>query len=179
MNFKIEQMNPNKLQQVFANRKYLLPLAVVGALVVAGAGTLSILAYQHQMSLPVYLQSFSTPQISVQELASGKIKSVLLIDVRSPEEYQEDHIGNSQLVPLTDMESGFGMAQVKTIVQSYEKTHHDKPTIILYCTSGMRSIKANHQLSNNGYQALTLTGGITAWRKEFTRSQDLQVLAVK
>jgi len=120
-----------------------------------------------------------TPQISVQELASGKIKSVLLIDVRSPEDYQEDHIGNSQLVPLTDMESGFGMAQVKTIVQSYERTHHDKPTIILYCTSGMCSVKANQQLSHSGYQALILTGGITAWRQQFRLSQDLQVLAIK
>jgi rhodanese-related sulfurtransferase len=179
MNSNIDQIKTHKFQQVFANRRYLLPLAVVGALLVAGAGTMSILAYQHQMSLPVYLQSFSTPQISVQELASGKFKSVLLIDVRSPEEYQEDHIGNSQLVPLTDIESGLGIPQVKTILQRYERTHLDKPTIILYCTSGMRSIKANQQLSHYGYQALTLTGGITTWRKQFTRSQDLQVLATK
>ncbi len=179
MNSKIDQIKTYKFQQVFANRRYLLPLAVVASLLVAGTGTLSILAYQHQMSLPVYLQSFSTPQISVQALASGKVKSVLLIDVRSPEEYQEDHIGNSQLVPLTDMESGFGIAQVKTILQRHERTHGDKPTIILYCTSGMRSIKATQQLSHNGYPALTLTGGITEWRKQFTRSQDLQVLAAK
>lgn len=179
MDSNIDSIQTNKFQQVIANRRFLAPLAVVGALLVASAGTMSIIAYQHQMSLPVYLQSFSTPQISVQELASGKLKSVLLIDVRSPEEYQEDHIGNSQLVPLTDLESGSGISQVKTILQSYERTHRDKPTIILYCTSGMRSIKANRQLSNSGYQALTLTGGITAWRKQISRSQDLQVLVAQ
>ncbi len=179
MNSNIDQIKTNKFRQVFANRRYLLPLAVVGALLVAGAGTLSILAYQHQMSLPVYLQSFSTPQISVQELASGKLKSVLLIDVRSPEEYQEDRIGNSVLVPLSEIENAMGIQQVRAIVKNYEKSHQTKPTIILYCTSGMRSIKANKELSNNGYQALTLTGGITAWRKQVSRSQDLQVLPAK
>lgn len=179
MNFNIDQIKTHKFQQVFVNRRYLLPLAVVGALLLAGAGALSIIAYQHQMSLPIYLQSLSTPQISVQELAGSKLKSVLLIDVRSPEEYQEDHIGNSQLVSLTDIEAGSGISQVKTILQNYEKAHQIKPMVILYCTSGMRSVKANKLLSNSGYQALTLTGGITAWRKQFARSQDLQVLAAK
>ncbi|TYQ31739.1 rhodanese-like domain-containing protein [Pseudanabaena sp. UWO310] len=159
--------------------RYLVPLALMGAVFLAGAGTLSILAYQQHMSLPVYLLSFSTPQISVAELASGNLKSVILIDVRSPEEYQEDRIGNSELVPSVDIESGSGILQLKAILQIYEKTHQEKPTVILYCTSGMRSIKANKQLRDRGYQALTLTGGITAWRKQFGRSQDLSVLATK
>lgn len=179
MNSNIDQIETHKFPQAIAKRRSLLPLALVSALLVTGAGALSIIAYQHHMSLPVYLQSLSTPQISVEELSSGRLKSVLLIDVRSPEEYLEDRIGNSQLVPLTDIEAGSGISQVKTILQSYEKTHHNKPIVVLYCTSGMRSIKANKLLSNSGYQALTLTGGITAWRKQITRSQDLQVLAAK
>ncbi len=169
----------NNFREFISNRKYLIPLALVGALLVAGAGTLSIIAYQHQMSLPVYLQSFNTPQISVESLASGKLKSVVLIDVRSPEEYQEDRIGNSELVPLPEIESELGIQRIKNIVQRYEKLHQAKPTIVLYCTSGMRSIKANKYLSDHGYQSLTLTGGLTAWRKQYMRSQDLQVLSTK
>ncbi|WP_286391543.1 rhodanese-like domain-containing protein [Pseudanabaena mucicola] len=64
-------------------------------------------------------------------------------------------------------------------MERYQEQAKTKPTIVLYCTSGMRSIKANKYLSGRGYQVLTLTGGITAWRKQFTRSQDLQVLSEK
>ncbi|MBD2175334.1 rhodanese-like domain-containing protein [Pseudanabaena sp. FACHB-1998] len=175
----------NSLIRRFAQRKYWLPLAIAGALVFATAGTLTIMAYQQQMSLPVYLQSFSTPQITVAELTSGKFKPVILIDVRSPDEYQEDHIGNSPLVPFTDIEAGLGLSQLQAIIKNYEKqnlANPTKPTIVLYCTSGQRSIKANKYLatlSDRGYQVLTLTGGITAWRKQVQRSQDLQITFLK
>jgi rhodanese-related sulfurtransferase len=172
-------MQTSNFQKFVSKHKYLIPLALVGSLLVATAGVFSIAAYQHQMSLPVYLQSFTTPQISVKDLASGKFKSVVLIDVRSPEEYAEDHIANSELVPLAEIEGGVGIQRVKNIVESYEKKHQAKPTVVLYCTSGMRSIKANKYLSDRGYQVITLTGGITAWRKQFTRSQDLQALPAK
>jgi rhodanese-related sulfurtransferase len=172
-------MQENNFQEFVSKRRYLIPLALVGSLLVATAGALSIIAYQHQMSLPVYLQSFSTPQISVEELASSKLKSIVLIDVRSQDEYSEDHIANSQLVPLLEIEGELGIQRVKNIVERYEKKHQAKPTVVLYCTSGMRSIKANKLLSDRGYQSFTLTGGITAWRKQFLRSHDLQILSPK
>ena len=166
-------------QEFLSKRRYLIPLALVGSFLFSTVGVLSIIAYQHQMSLPVYLQSFSTPQISVEEVASGKLKSIVLIDVRSQGEYADDHIANSELVPLPEIEGEVGIQRVKNIVERYEKMHKAKPTVVLYCTSGMRSIKASKYLSDHGYQSLTLTGGITAWRKQFARSQDLQVFASK
>ena len=164
----------SKFKEFIFKRRYLI--LVVGAVIIIGVGTLSIIAYQHQMSLPVYLQSLGTPQISVTELANDKLKAVVLIDVRSLEEYQEDHIGNSHLVPLSEIETGDGIAKLQNILRSYEQKHRDKPIVVLYCTSGMRSIKANKLLSDRGYQPLTLTGGITAWREKFKRSQDLNAL---
>jgi rhodanese-related sulfurtransferase len=172
-------MQTSDFQKFVSKRRYLIPLALVGSLLFATAGVLSIVAYQHQMSLPVYLQSFSTPQISVEELAGGKLKSVVLIDVRSQDEYKEDHIANSDLVPLPEIEDAAGIQRVKNIVERYEKTYQTKPTVVLYCTSGMRSIKASKYLSDRGYQSLTLAGGITAWRKQFSRSQDLHILSSK
>ncbi len=169
-------MQPSNFQEFVSKRRYLIPLVLVSLLLVITVGALSLIAYQHQMSLPVYLQNFSTPQISVEELASNKLKSIVLIDVRSQDEYAKDHIANSELVPLPEIESELGIQRVKNIVERYEKKHQAKPTVVLYCTSGMRSIKANKLLSDRSYQVLTLTGGITAWRKQFTRSQDLQVL---
>ena len=179
MDRKAFQLTKSNFKGFISKRKYLIPLAIFGAVLVFGLGTLSLLAYQQQMSLPVYLQSFSTPQISVNALASSKLKSIVLIDVRSPEEYQEDHIRNSELVPLAEIEAELGIQRIKNIVERYQEKTKTKPQIVLYCTSGMRSIKANKYLSDRGYQVLTLTGGITAWRKQFTRSQDLKVLLEK
>ncbi|MBD2318183.1 rhodanese-like domain-containing protein [Phormidium tenue] len=179
MDRKAFQLTKSNFKGFISKRKYLIPLAIFGALLVFGLGTLSLLAYQQQMSLPIYLQSFSTPQISVDALANSKLKSIVLIDVRSPEEYQEDHIGNSVLVSLAEIETELGFQRINKIVKSYEEKQKTKPTIVLYCTSGMRSIKANKYLRDRGYQVVTLTGGITAWRKQFTRSQDLQVLSEK
>jgi rhodanese-related sulfurtransferase len=179
MDRKAFQLTKSNFKGFISKRKYLIPLAIFGAVLVFGLGTLSLLAYQQQMSLPIYLQSFSTPQISVDALANSKLKSLVLIDVRSPEEYQEDHIGNSELVPLAEIETELGLQRINKIVKSYEEKQKTKPTIVLYCTSGMRSIKANKYLRDRGYQVVTLTGGITAWRKQFTRSHDLQVLSEK
>ena len=177
----LQEVNPStsKFKYFISKYRYLFPLAVISTFLVVGGGTLSLLAYQQQMSLPIYLQSFSTPQISVDALASSKLKSIVLIDVRSPEEHQEDHIGNSDLVPLAEIEIELGLQRINKIVKIYEEKQKTRPTIVLYCTSGMRSIKANKYLSDRGYQVVTLTGGITAWRKQFTRSQDLQVLSEK
>lgn len=174
----LQEVNPstNKFRYFISTRRYLFPLAIVSAVLVVGVGTLSLLAYQQQMSLPIYLQSFSTPQISVDALATRKLKPIVLIDVRSPEEYQEDRIGNSDLVPLAEIETEVGLQRIDRIVEGYEAKQKTKPTVVLYCTSGMRSIKANKYLRDRGYQVVTLTGGITAWRKQFTRSQDLQFL---
>jgi len=145
MDLPVEQSSINSFKEFVSKRRYLVPLALVGAVLIAGAGTLSIIAYQHQMSLPVYLQSFSTPQISVEALASSHLKSVVLIDVRSPEEYQEDHIGNSELVPLVEIEGAAGIQQVQNILQRYEKVHQTKPTLILYCTIVLPNVKTeNH-----------------------------------
>jgi rhodanese-related sulfurtransferase len=53
-----------------------------------------------------------------------------------PRPYLEVLIGNSQLVPLSEIEAGEGFAKVQNILQSYEQKHRDKPTVVLYCTSG-------------------------------------------
>ena len=70
MDRKAFQLTKSNFKGFISKRKYLIPLAIFGAVLVFGLGTLSLLAYQQQMSLPIYLQSFSTPQISVDALAA-------------------------------------------------------------------------------------------------------------
>lgn len=101
----------------------------------------------------------------------------LLVDVRSPEEYAEDHIAGSQWVPLTDIQAGFGTKRVQAIAQAATKPGQPQPTIVLYCHSDPRSIRAYQALEQTNLKLAVLTGGIVAWRKRISPSQDGNILS--
>jgi len=81
-------------------------------------------------------------------------KSVLLIDVREPEEFQQGFIEGSALVPLS-------------LFDPKEFISLNKPCIF-YCRSGARSAHACQEVLNLNPQAqvFNLEGGILAWLKE-------------
>lgn len=122
--------------------------------------------------IPSIITGTQAKQVTVAELQQGKIKPILLIDVRDPQEYAEDRIGQSSLIPLTDIEVGFGVKQIRSLVLNTEP----KPTLVLYCSKGSRSIKAYKSLKETGLNMVVLSGGITAWRKAVPASQDKIVL---
>lgn len=74
---------------------------------------------------------------------------VEIIDVRNMDEYNTGHIANAKNVPL----------------EGIDNISYDKNTIIiLYCASGMRSMKAAEKLSEMGYTNLyNLDGGLLNW----------------
>lgn len=79
-----------------------------------------------------------------------KKESVVLIDVRTPQEHYEAHIPGSVLMPLDTLES------VTKLPENGRK--------IIYCRSGKRSLKAMEILEKKGYKNLSdLEGGIIAW----------------
>lgn len=79
-------------------------------------------------------------------------QSVIILDVRTPEEYQEGHIENALLLP------------VDTILKDAEKTLTDKTaTLLVYCRSGNRSKTASEALIKLGYQQVYDFGGINSW----------------
>lgn len=80
-------------------------------------------------------------------------KSIILLDVRTPEEYKEERIPNSINIPLDTLPN---RAQVSL---------KDKDaTIFVYCLSGGRSSSACALLSNMGYTNVFNMGGISSWR---------------
>src|SRR4028118_2033254 len=97
--------------------RYLRPLPVILCLSFAGVSAVTVGAVVNGMDVPTFIASLNTKQVTVAELQQGKLQPVLLIDVRSPEEYAEDHIGQSLLVPLTDIEAKFGVKQIQSIAQ--------------------------------------------------------------
>lgn len=81
---------------------------------------------------------------------------IILVDVRTPEEYQQGHIKGARLM---DFYSAEFHAQLQTLPQ-------DRP-VILYCRSGRRSDEAMKFLASIGYSRVhNLHGGIVAWKKD-------------
>lgn len=73
----------------------------------------------------------------------------LLVDVRSPEEFQDKHVDGAVNVPLEQ-------------VGTHDFGGKDK-AIVLYCRAGHRSEKAAEQLSSQGYTNVHLLGAMSAW----------------
>ncbi|WP_066500149.1 rhodanese-like domain-containing protein [Abyssisolibacter fermentans] len=81
--------------------------------------------------------------------------SIVLLDVRTKEEYDEGHIPNSILLPVDD------------IRKEAENVITDKDTIIfVYCRSGRRSKNAALELIDLGYTKVYDLGGIIDWPYE-------------
>jgi len=82
-------------------------------------------------------------------------EDVLLLDVRTEQEYKEKHIPGGILVP------------VDQISMSIEKVITDKDKeIIVYCRSGNRSKSAVNKLLKLGYTNVYDLGGINNWPYE-------------
>jgi rhodanese-related sulfurtransferase len=157
--------------------RYLRPLPVILCLSFAGVSAVTVRAVVNGMDVPTFIASLNTKKVTVAELQQGKLKSVILIDVRSPEEYAEDRIDQSLLVPLTDIETDFGVKRIRAIAQASAKPNQPQPTIVLYCTAGMRSVKAYQRLEKTGLNFVVLAGGIKAWRKAVPAQQDAPILS--
>ena len=84
--------------------------------------------------------------------------SVIILDVRTSEEYNEGHIPGAILIP--DYE----------ILETAEEILKDKnQTILVYCRSGNRSRKAANNLLYLGYQNVYDFGGIIDWPYEVVK----------
>jgi rhodanese-related sulfurtransferase len=81
-------------------------------------------------------------------------KDVQLVDVRTPEEYKEGYIANSQNIDFNS----------PTFEKDIEKLDKTKP-VILYCKAGGRSLKCSQKLLDAGFiKIYDLEGGITQWK---------------
>lgn len=75
----------------------------------------------------------------------------VLLDVRQPGEYEQEHLPGAKLIPLPQL------------VDSLEELDAAKP-IIVYCAVGGRSRMATQLLTNLGFSNVVhLQGGIQAW----------------
>ena len=81
--------------------------------------------------------------------------NVTLLDVRTPEEFSQEHIEGATLIPLQSLNEN--LSQLQSVKEK---------KVIVYCHSGTRSVAASRILVKNGFIPLNVTGGITAWKSE-------------
>jgi rhodanese-related sulfurtransferase len=81
-------------------------------------------------------------------------KDVVVLDVRTPEEYQEGHIPNAILIPLQELENK---------LNELDKKEH----YLVVCRSGNRSAQASEVLTSNSFANIyNMTGGMNNWAFE-------------
>ena len=85
-------------------------------------------------------------------------QKVIVVDVRTLEEYTEGHIPNAISVPLETIEN-----------KAEAKLKNKDDLILVYCRSGRRSREAALKLIENGYTNVIDFGGIKDWNGEVVK----------
>ncbi len=89
--------------------------------------------------------------IGLEDLKKLQEEGTMIIDVRSPQEYKEEHIDGAISIPEYEIKR-----KIENIISDKNKN------IVVYCSSGGRSKKAQKQLEKLGYsQVYNLYNGLT------------------
>lgn len=136
------------------NKRTILILTVTVMLVLALALTLSGCATTDEPS------GEKAPNVVNLTAEEGKAMmeedpAIILVDVKTQEEYTEEHIPGALLVPVEELES-----LAPDLISDKEATY------IVYCRSGNRSATAAQLLIDLGYKNIYDMGGIIDWPYE-------------
>ena len=89
-------------------------------------------------------------------------ENAVILDVRSPDEYEEKHIPNASLINI---------GEPQNFMNEIEKLDKDK-SYYIYCKSGGRSMMACQIMYQAGFEnVINLDGGITNWHGEVVGSR--------
>ncbi|KEF39786.1 Rhodanese-related sulfurtransferase [Schinkia azotoformans MEV2011] len=84
-------------------------------------------------------------------------QGITVVDVRTPQEYEEGHIPDAKLIPLQEIETRLN------------EFSEDEQYLIV-CRSGNRSAQASEILVQNGMkQIYNMTGGMNEWTGEIVQ----------
>lgn len=83
-----------------------------------------------------------------------KDTTLQIVDVRTPEEYQEGHISHAKNINWND-------PLFKEIIEDLDKSR----PLYIYCRSGKRSAAAAEILIERGFEVIELQGGILHWQE--------------
>lgn len=81
-------------------------------------------------------------------------QTLVILDVRTQEEFDEEHLYNATLLTLDSIDEDSAAQAIPS----------KDSTVIVYCRTGVRSTEAAQKLADMGYmQVFDMEGGITAW----------------
>lgn len=107
----------------------------------------------------VFAHLLGVKKITVHELSErlSKKPRLVLIDVRTPVEYQAGHAPNSVPIPLSELKSR--VDEVKSLVTNDE--------VAVVCRSGQRSTSGSVILKRAGIETVyNVTGGMLQWESQ-------------
>ena len=105
-------------------------------------------------------------EVSVVVLAANLAKDIVLIDVREPEEFEQNRIAGAVNLPRGVLEMKIQMhPQFKDAESPLEELN--KHEIYLICRSGARSALAANSLQKMGFEHVkSVAGGMMAWQEQ-------------
>jgi phage shock protein E len=83
----------------------------------------------------------------------AKDKKIVLLDVRTPEEFRQARLHGAQLIPIAELEKRLG------------EIPRDRP-LLVYCSVGARSASAAAFLASRGFREIyQISDGLVGWYK--------------
>ena len=98
-----------------------------------------------------FFDFFKTPNINQGVKEYSTTPGAVLLDVRTPQEYQGGHIPGSKNLPLQELDQAASVIPEKST------------PVFVYCYSGSRSSQAVGKLKKMGYHHIKNIGGISSW----------------
>ena len=133
-----------RVRDVEVNRRVTLVLASVATILIISIVFFNFLCIGQQ---PVY----KTISVSEARALMQSTPDLLIVDVRTPQEYAQGHLNGAINIPLSDL---------PLRISGLDPNR----TILVYCQTGVRSAEASSFLVSSGFtRVYNLEGGITAW----------------
>lgn len=124
---------------------------LIGIVVIVGAGILGAMVFSNPAETASQSANALPREISVQEAYAMREQGTLILDVRTPQEWNQGHVPSATLIPLDELES-----RLSELPQDEE--------IVVICRSGNRSATARDILLRAGFPAVTsVAGGFNDW----------------
>ncbi|CAN5212709.1 hypothetical protein BH11ACT2_BH11ACT2_01730 [soil metagenome] len=96
---------------------------------------------------------FRRNSVSVQRAHELLAEGWQLVDVRTVKEWKSDHVAGALHIPLDTLDRSLGRLR-------------KSDSIVTICHSGMRSAVAARTMRSNGWNAVTVCGGMMAWNRK-------------
>ena len=107
----------------------------------------------------LFQSTFQTLTMDEAKIEIEDNPNIIIVDVRTPEEYKKGHIPGAMNIP------------VETPQLITEKIPDKNETIFVYCLSGGRNQRASELFADMGYGHITDIGGILFWRGNLEKGE--------